>query len=138
MQESLTNTRKHGGLAATAAVTLRYEPDGLTVEVIDDGIASPGNEPAGHGLAGMRERIAMYGGTVQAGPLQGGGFGVTAHLPCPSARGADRGASQDQPEPTEPVASRPGQQQDGYQPDQAGNGISLGWSGSSGLSGAAR
>jgi signal transduction histidine kinase len=138
VQESLTNTRKHGGLAATAAVTLRYEPDGLTVEVIDDGIASPGNEPAGHGLAGMRERIAMYGGTVQAGPLQGGGFGVTARLPCPNARGADRGVEQDQPEPAEPVPSRPGQQQDGYQPDQAGNGIALGWSGSSGLSGAAR
>jgi signal transduction histidine kinase len=120
VQESLTNTRKHGGLAATAAVTLRYEPDGLTVEVIDDGIASPGNEPAGHGLAGMRERIAMYGGTVQAGPLQGGGFGVTAHLPCPSA------------------APQPGQQEENYQPDQAGNGIALGWSGSSGLSGAAR
>jgi signal transduction histidine kinase len=83
VQESLTNTRKHGGIAASAAVTLRYEPDGLTIEVTDDGIASPANEPAGHGLAGMRERIAMYGGTVQAGPLPGGGFGVTARLPCP-------------------------------------------------------
>ena len=83
VQESLTNTRKHGGLAASAAVTLRYEPDGLTIEVTDDGIASPTNEPAGHGLAGMRERIAMYGGTVHAGPLPGGGFGVTARLPCP-------------------------------------------------------
>jgi signal transduction histidine kinase len=122
VQESLTNTRKHGGLAATAAVTLRYEPDGLTVEVIDDGIASPASEPAGHGLAGMRERIAMYGGTVQAGPLAGGGFGVTAHLPCPSA------------------APRPAQEEPhaGDKPDQAGNELSIGWSGSSGLSGAAR
>jgi signal transduction histidine kinase len=122
VQESLTNTRKHGGLAATAAVTLRYEPDGLTVEVTDDGIASPGNEPAGHGLAGMRERIAMYGGTVQAGPLPGGGFGVTAHLPCPSA--ADTAVRLQEP--------------DEYKPDRAGNGVGLGWSGSSGLSGAAR
>jgi len=141
VQESLTNTRKHGGLAATAAVTLRYEPDGLTVEVIDDGIASPANEPAGHGLAGMRERIAMYGGTVHAGPLAGGGFGVTARLPCPGAAdapGEGRGAPQDQPEPAEPLPSRHGQQQRGDQPDQAGNGLSLGWSGSSGLSGAAR
>jgi len=141
VQESLTNTRKHGGLAATAAVTLRYEPDGLTIEVTDDGIASPGTEPAGHGLAGMRERIAMYGGTVQAGPLPGGGFGVTARLPCPDAadaRGAGRGVDQDQPEPAGTLPSRPGQQHDGDQPDQAGNGIALGWSGSSGLSGAAR
>jgi signal transduction histidine kinase len=82
VQESLTNTRKHAGLAASAAVTLRYEPDGLTVEVTDDGMASPAGEPAGHGLAGMRERIEMYGGTVQAGPLPGGGFRVLARLPC--------------------------------------------------------
>jgi len=141
VQESLTNTRKHGGLAASAAVTLRYEPDGLTVEVIDDGIASPASEPAGHGLAGMRERIAMYGGTVQAGPLAGGGFGVTAHLPCPvaaDARGAGHGVEQDQAGPADPVPSRPGQQDDRDQPDQAGNGLWTGWSGSSGLSGAAR
>jgi signal transduction histidine kinase len=129
VQESLTNTRKHAGLAATAAVTLRYEPDGLTVEVTDDGIASPGNEPAGHGLAGMRERIAVYGGTVQAGPLPGGGFGVTAHLPCPNAK--------DQSATEEPVTALP-EQQDEYKPDRTGNGVGLGWSGSSGLSGAAR
>jgi signal transduction histidine kinase len=86
VQESLTNTRKHAGLAASASVTLRYEPDGLTVEVIDDGIATPAEDTGGHGLAGMRERIAMYGGTVQAGRLPGGGFGVTAHLPCPAGR----------------------------------------------------
>jgi signal transduction histidine kinase len=143
VQESLTNTRKHGGLAATAAVTLRYEPDGLTVEVTDDGIASPGNEPAGHGLAGMRERIAMYGGTVQAGPLPGGGFGVTARLPCPAAADVRAGVEQDQPAEDErvteePVASRPGEQQDGHRPDRAGNALGLGWSDSSGLSGAAR
>jgi signal transduction histidine kinase len=142
VQESLTNTRKHAGLAATAAVTLRYEPDGLTVEVTDDGIASPGSEPAGHGLAGMRERIAMYGGTVQAGPLPGGGFGVTAHLPCPSAadaQGTDQDqTAQDERVAEEPAAARPEQQQDAYKPDRAGNGLGLGWSGSSGLSGAAR
>ena len=83
VQESLTNTRKHAGLAASASVTLRYEPDGLTVEVTDNGMASSAQDNAGHGLAGMRERIAMYGGTVQAGPLPGGGFGVVARLPCP-------------------------------------------------------
>ncbi len=103
VQESLTNTRKHAGLAASAAVILRYEPAGLTVEITDDGIASPAEDTGGHGLAGMRERIAMYGGTVQAGPLPGGGFGVTAHLPCPNARKAER----------RPGASRPGQPLDG-------------------------
>jgi len=85
VQESLTNTRKHGGLAATAAVALRYEPDGLVVEVTDDGLGGGASDSGGHGLAGMRERIAMYGGTVTAGPLPGGGFGVTARLPCPKA-----------------------------------------------------
>ena len=84
VQESLTNTRKHAGLAATAAVALRYEPDGLLVEVTDDGLGASSGDSAGHGLAGMRERIAMYGGTVTAGPLPGGGFGVTARLPCPA------------------------------------------------------
>jgi signal transduction histidine kinase len=88
VQESLTNTRKHAGLAATAAVTLRYEPDGLTIEVTDDGLAGPPADGAGHGLAGMRERIGMYGGTVEAGPLPGGGFGVVARLPCLQARAA--------------------------------------------------
>jgi signal transduction histidine kinase len=92
VQESLTNTRKHAGLAASAAVKLRYEPDGLTVEVTDDGMATPAGEPAGHGLAGMRERIAMYGGTVQAGPLPGGGFRVLAKLPCEPAAGCPPGA----------------------------------------------
>ncbi|HEY7325605.1 MAG TPA: histidine kinase, partial [Streptosporangiaceae bacterium] len=78
VQESLTNTRKHAGLAASAAVTLSYERDGLIVQVTDDGMATPTGEPTGHGLTGMRERIAMYGGTVWAGPLAGGGFLVRA------------------------------------------------------------
>jgi len=118
VQESLTNTRKHAGLAATAAVTLRYEPEGLTVEVTDDGMAPVSDQPGGHGLAGMRERIVMYGGTVQAGPLPGGGFGVTAHLPCPTwaaergSRAADENApaepaSEATPEPLAPPETNP-------------------------------
>jgi signal transduction histidine kinase len=95
VQESLTNTRKHAGLAASAAVTLRYDPDGLTVEVTDDGLASPTPGSGGHGLAGMRERIEMYGGTVQAGPLESGGFRVVAHLPSlqPTGRQSDSAAA---------------------------------------------
>ncbi|HXW87926.1 MAG TPA: histidine kinase [Streptosporangiaceae bacterium] len=92
VQESLTNTRKHAGLAATAAVLLQYETDGLILQVTDDGMAAPAGEPGGHGLAGMRERIAMYGGTVTAGPLPGGGFRVRAWLPCPRAAGHAVGA----------------------------------------------
>jgi signal transduction histidine kinase len=82
VQESLTNTRKHGGLAAAATVTMTYEPDGLLLQMTDDGLgAAAAPDGVGHGLTGMRERIAMYGGTVQAGPLTAGGYEVTARLP---------------------------------------------------------
>ena len=82
VQESLTNTRKHGGLAAAAAVSLRYEPDGLVLQVTDDGLgAAAAADGPGHGLTGMRERIEMYGGTIHAGPLPSGGYQVTARLP---------------------------------------------------------
>jgi signal transduction histidine kinase len=82
VQESLTNTRKHGGLAATAAVTLRYEASELLLQVTDDGLgAAAAAEGPGHGLTGMRERVEMYGGTVRAGPLPNGGYQVTARLP---------------------------------------------------------
>jgi signal transduction histidine kinase len=117
VQESLTNTRKHAGLAASAAVALRYEPHGLTVQITDNGLAGPAQDTGGHGLAGMRERIAMYGGTVQAGPLPGGGFGVTAHLPCPDAKNT---GPEQRPADAAPAASQsaparlaPGPAQDG-------------------------
>ncbi len=122
VQESLTNTRKHAGLAASAAVTLRYEPGGLVVEVTDDGMAASAGDGGGHGLAGMRERIAMYGGTVEAGPLAGGGFRVLARLPgpedeCPEpaaggaaarARGDRTGEDQAERPPGRRRADRPG------------------------------
>jgi signal transduction histidine kinase len=115
VQESLTNTRKHAGLAATAAVALRYEPDGLTVEVVDDGLGTGADDGGGHGLAGMRERIAMYGGTVTAGPLPGGGFGVTARMPCPKA------AAEHAAEPAEDAA-------DTAEEAMASDPIPVGWS----------
>jgi signal transduction histidine kinase len=129
VQESLTNTRKHAGLAATAAVTLRYEPDGLTVEVTDDGMATASDQPGGHGLAGMRERIAMYGGTVQAGPLPGGGFGVTARLPCPTWAAEQRERTAAGPQPGEPHAPN--------EPDPDRNELPVAWSATPGLSGGA-
>jgi signal transduction histidine kinase len=99
VQEALTNVRKHAGPRAAAEVTLRYGQDELLVHVTDDGRGTAGlprygagpatpaapAHPVGHGLAGMRERTAMYGGAVHAGPRPGGGFEVTARLSLPSA-----------------------------------------------------
>ncbi len=87
VQESLTNARKHGGPAVTAAVTLRFCEDQVVIKVTDDGRARPGagRDGLGHGLIGMRERVEVYGGTVTAGPRTGGGWRVTATLPLPHA-----------------------------------------------------
>ncbi|HTX84131.1 MAG TPA: histidine kinase [Streptosporangiaceae bacterium] len=137
VQESLTNTRKHAGLAATAAVTLRYEPEGLTVEVTDDGMAPVSDQPGGHGLAGMRERIAMYGGTVQAGPLPGGGFGVTAHLPCPSWSAQLRGRTADGLAPVEPAAELKPEPLATPESHPDGSAVRAAWSAAPGLSGGA-
>jgi signal transduction histidine kinase len=82
VQESLTNTRKHAGLAAAAAVTLRFTDDGLVVQVTDDGRGPPAADGIGHGLAGMRERVEMYGGNVEAGSLPQGGYRVIARIPA--------------------------------------------------------
>jgi signal transduction histidine kinase len=84
-QESLTNIRKHAG-PARARVTVRYGPTCLDVLVEDSGRGSTGATSTGHGLVGMRERAALYGGTLEAGPRPGGGFRVRARLPV-EARG---------------------------------------------------
>ena len=82
VQEGLTNVLKHAG-NASARVRVRYEPDLVTVEIADDGrgSAAPRRDDGGHGLVGMRERVAVYGGTLEAGPQAGGGFRVVARLP---------------------------------------------------------
>jgi signal transduction histidine kinase len=84
VQEALTNTLRHAH-AASARVRLCYAPDALTVEVTDDGrgAAAALLEPAhhGYGIVGMRERVAMIGGEMIAGPRAGGGFEVRARLP---------------------------------------------------------
>ncbi|RSS52310.1 sensor histidine kinase [Streptomyces sp. WAC07061] len=88
VQEALTNTRKHGGPDASASVRLVYFDDGLGLLVEDDGRGAAhelyedgGADGAGHGLIGMRERIGMVGGTLDAGPRPGGGFRISALLP---------------------------------------------------------
>ncbi|HEX6326972.1 MAG TPA: sensor histidine kinase [Jiangellaceae bacterium] len=83
VQEALTNTLKHAG-TDNAAVVVRYAPAELEVRVIDSGqgthTAQPA-EPPGHGLLGMRERVALYGGELSAHNRPGGGFEVRARLP---------------------------------------------------------
>ena len=81
VQESLTNTRKHAGPVASASVVLRYSDDALVLAISDDGRGAAAPDGAGHGLTGMRERVATYGGSVAAGPRSGGGFEVVATLP---------------------------------------------------------
>lgn len=94
VQEALTNARKHGGpLLSVVTVALSYQDRVIDLRIVDDGAASatgggrayggPGTQPAttGHGLVGMRERVAAYGGTLETGPRPGGGFEVHAVLP---------------------------------------------------------
>lgn len=92
VQEALTNTRKHGGPKAGASVRLVYFDDGLGLLVEDDGRGSAhelyedgGADGRGHGLIGMRERVGMVGGTLDAGPRPGGGFRISALLPLKPA-----------------------------------------------------
>ncbi|MGK5554080.1 sensor histidine kinase [Actinomadura kijaniata] len=86
IQEALTNTLKHAGPEARAWVRLEYTDEDLTVEIEDDGrgtatiIADKDDNP-GHGLVGMYERVALYGGELRIGPRVGGGFGVRARFP---------------------------------------------------------
>lgn len=85
VQEALTNTLKHAG-SATARVVIRYRKDDLELEIADTGARAAGGEGDGHGLVGMRERVSLYGGRLEAGPRDGGGFAVRARLPLGSAR----------------------------------------------------
>ncbi|MFD4244980.1 sensor histidine kinase [Streptomyces sp. NPDC058525] len=87
VQEALTNARKYAG-RARASVRLTYGAHGLSVEVSDDGAgAAAAPAGSGYGLLGMRERVALHGGTLEAGPLAGGGFRVAARLPLTAEEG---------------------------------------------------
>jgi signal transduction histidine kinase len=82
VQEALTNALKHSGMACTD-VLLTYRPSGLEVAVADEGVgdAAPTGTP-GRGLVGMRERVALYGGTLDAGPRPEGGYAVRVWFPA--------------------------------------------------------
>jgi signal transduction histidine kinase len=93
VQEALTNTRRHAG-SAQASVRVRYDDSGITVQVDDDGAGSTDAHTAatdvpggGNGLPGMRERALALGGSLSAGPREGGGFHVQARLPAAPAPG---------------------------------------------------
>jgi signal transduction histidine kinase len=94
VQEALTNALRHAGRAATVA-RLIWEPDGLRVEVLDDGptASAPPAGGSGRGLIGMRDRVALAGGSLEVGPRLGGGFAVRARLPLPELSAAVAGAS---------------------------------------------
>jgi signal transduction histidine kinase len=81
VQEALTNALKHGG-DARASVHVHYGADALELEIVDDGKEGPSRvSSGGHGLVGMRERVALYGGRLDAGRRQSGGFAVRVVLP---------------------------------------------------------
>jgi signal transduction histidine kinase len=80
VQEALTNALKHAG-PATARVVVRYRENDLELEIADTGAGASASDGEGHGLAGMRERVSLYGGKIEAGPRDGGGFAVRARVP---------------------------------------------------------
>ena len=82
VQEGLTNARKHAG-RARASVRLRFAPREIEIEVVDDGrgLPAPSGPGAGLGLVGMRERVSLYGGRLETGPAEAGGYRVHAVLP---------------------------------------------------------
>ncbi|MEV4351363.1 sensor histidine kinase, partial [Actinoplanes sp. NPDC049596] len=85
VQESLTNVARHAG-AATATVRVGYRPGAMTIQVDDDGRATPQATPSpGTGLLGMRERVTALGGRLRAEPRREGGFTVHAELPLEPA-----------------------------------------------------
>jgi signal transduction histidine kinase len=109
IQESLTNSARHSG-GTNATVRLDYGDGALRIDVTDDGRPRAGRAPhangSGNGIAGMAERAAALGGTLQARPGPGGGFGVQARLPLPPAAPAAPAGPPLDKQPDEPQAER--------------------------------
>ncbi|MEZ0065737.1 signal transduction histidine kinase [Streptacidiphilus sp. MAP12-20] len=80
VQESVTNVIKHARVDR-CRVAIEYRPESVTLEVTDTGAVGGSSSSGGHGIAGMRERVVMYGGELSAGPLPGRGFRVSARFP---------------------------------------------------------
>ena len=81
VQEALTNVLKHAGPSARTEVRLGSDNERVAIEVLDNGQGATILPGSGHGIAGMRERAQLLGGSLEAGPRPGGGFQVVAHLP---------------------------------------------------------
>jgi signal transduction histidine kinase len=86
VQEGLTNALKHAR-ASQADVTIRYRPDELELQVVDNGHGAATTNGLGHGLVGIRERVKIYGGEMSTGAAPAGGFVLTARLPVDGAEG---------------------------------------------------
>jgi hypothetical protein len=92
VQEALTNTVKHAG-KASAKVLVRYEPEALVLDIADDGrgaaapLLADGEQSGGQGLIGMRERVTLYGGALETGPVFPGGYRVHASFPLDPVEG---------------------------------------------------
>jgi len=84
VQEALTNALKHAG-PTRARVTVRYERESVALEVIDDGRGGNGRTGSGHGLVGMLERVAVFGGHLDAGAQTDGGWVLRAQFPLDPA-----------------------------------------------------
>jgi signal transduction histidine kinase len=87
VQEALTNVVRHAG-GAHARVLLDWSHDALAIEVADDGRGGAADAAGGHGLIGMRERVALYGGSLETGARPGGGFSVRVRLPFEEGSGS--------------------------------------------------
>jgi signal transduction histidine kinase len=85
VQEGLTNALKHAP-GSRAEVIIRFDDNKVNLEIADDGTEVAVEDGLGHGLVGMRERVALYGGTLEAGPREGGGYVLRAELPLEVAR----------------------------------------------------
>ena len=85
VQEGLTNSLKHAN-ASRADVTVRYGPDAVQLEIRDDGVGAGTSDGLGHGLVGVRERVKIYGGEMNAGTAPEGGFVLSARLPVEGRR----------------------------------------------------
>ncbi|WP_018501572.1 sensor histidine kinase [Parafrankia discariae] len=115
VQESLTNVLKHGGPGTRARVLLRYDAAGVEIEIVDDGRGVPATGPppaGGRGVQGMRERAALHGGTLTAGPVPGrrDGWRVTARIRAADSSSPAHPAITDTPTaavPPEPPPTRP-------------------------------
>jgi signal transduction histidine kinase len=88
LQEALTNVTKHAGTGASVRVDLAWSPRALRLEVSDDGRGTRdgGKLSTGHGLVGLAERVAIIGGVLTTGPVEGGGFRLSATVPTAAAR----------------------------------------------------